>query len=102
MRLSPTLPMQAVGERQVFWSDTDFNRHMNNTRYPDVICDFLPPEAMEGKALSALSVSYMKEAPLGDVLQISRAPVPDTDGSYLFKAVRGDGEICFEAQISFA
>lgn len=102
VRLSPTLPMQAVGERQVFWSDTDFNRHMNNTRYPDVICDFLPPEAMEGKALSALSVSYMKEAPLGDVLQISRAPVPDTDGSYLFKAVRGDGEICFEAQISFA
>ena len=57
---------------------------------------------MEGKALSALSVSYMKEAPLGDVLKISRAPVPDTDGSYLFKAVRGDGEICFEAQISFA
>ena len=102
VRLSPTLPMQAVGERQVFWSDTDFNRHMNNSRYPDVICDFLPPEAMEGKALSALSVSYMKEAPLGDVLKISRAPVPDTDGSYLFKAVRGDGEICFEAQISFA
>lgn len=81
---------------------TPISTATNNTRYPDVICDFLPPEAMEGKALSALSVSYMKEAPLGDVLQISRAPVPDTGGSYLFKAVRGDGEICFEAQISFA
>ncbi len=102
VRLSPALPMQPAGERRVAWSDIDFNRHMNNTRYPDVVCDFLPPDAVEGKALSALSVSYMKEAPLGDVLQISRAPAPDADGGYLLKAVRGDGEICFEAQVLFA
>jgi medium-chain acyl-[acyl-carrier-protein] hydrolase len=101
VRLSPAVQMEAAGERKVAWSDIDFNRHMNNTRYPDVICDFLPAEAIEGRELASLSISYKKEAPLGDVLQISRARMQDSENGYLVKATRGDGEVCFEAQILY-
>ena len=101
VRMSPTLRTEPVGERHVVWSDADFNRHMNNTRYPDVICDFLPSEQIEGRRLSSLSVSYMKEAPLGDVLHISRARQAEDTCAYWIKATRSDGEICFEAQIAY-
>lgn len=98
VRLSPTLPMDEVGARQVAWSDTDFNRHMNNTRYPDVVWDHLPPNAVDGRTLSTLSISYVKEAPLGETLRLFRASAPTGDRSYLFKALRSNGDVCFEAE----
>lgn len=101
VRMSPAVQTEPVGERRVVWSDADFNRHMNNTRYPDVICDFLPSEEIEGHCLSSLSISYMKEAPLGEILRISRARLTGNMCAYLIKATRGDGEICFEAQITY-
>lgn len=102
VRLSPALPMQEVGVRQVAWSDTDFNRHMNNTRYPDVVWDHLPTEAVEGHALSTLSLSYMKEAPLGETLRLYRTVSPNRDDTYLIKALRENGEICFEAEATLS
>lgn len=98
VRLSPALPMEEVGERRVSWSDTDFNRHMNNTRYPDVVWDHLPPDVSGSCALSGLSISYMKEAPLGEILRLYRTPVQGRENTYLFKAMREDGEVCFEAE----
>ena len=84
------------------YSDVDFNGHMNNTRYPDMVCDFLPPEAMAGKWLRQMSLSYMREAALGDTLSVSRLPVPDREGAFWLRASGADGSVCFEAEMDFA
>lgn len=83
-----------VGERIVAYSDIDYNRHMNNARYPDMVCDFLPDPA--GVRVTGISLSYIKEAPYGGVLTVERAD--GGGGVYCFRA-RCDGHLCFEALV---
>ena len=98
VRMSATLDMDEVGARTIRYSDVDFNRHMNNTRYPDMICDFLPGMT-EGMRVSAMSLSYVKEAALGDTVTVLRAPMPDTPDGYLVRTKREDGQTCLEASV---
>ena len=43
-RVPKTEELQLIGERKIVYSDLDYNMHMNNTRYPDMLCDFLPTD----------------------------------------------------------
>lgn len=100
-RLSPAIAsgMEQVGSRTVAFSDIDFNRHMNNTRYPDVACDALPAEALDGRYVSELSVSFLKEAPLGETLSVFRAADAEAAGQWLVRGIRSDGQTCFDAVV---
>lgn len=97
VRIPASTEMEEVGHRSIVYSDLDFNRHMNNTRYPDMICDHLP--SMEGKWVSSLSLSYLREAAFGDTLTVLRAPAPGEGESYLIRTKRPDGLVCLEAEI---
>jgi acyl-ACP thioesterase len=92
--------MEAVGERTIVYSDLDFNRHMNNTKYPDMICDYLPD--MDGKWVTSLSLSYLREAAFGDTLTVYRAPVEGDGEGYLIRTKRPDGVVCLEAEIGLS
>ncbi len=94
IRIPAAAEMETVGERHIVYSDLDFNFHMNNTRYPDMICDFLPD--LRGKFVSSLSLAYMNEAAFGDILTVQRAQDSET---HLVRALRGDGKICTEAAV---
>ena len=85
--------LEYVGERKIYYSDIDYNMHMNNTNYPDMLCDFLPD--MQGRYVSEMSLSYLKEAPLGATLKINRAQ--REDGYFVFKTENASGETCLEA-----
>ncbi len=100
VHIPPATPMETVGERKIVYSDLDFNHHMNNTRYPDMICDFLPD--MAGKWVSSLSLSYMREAANGDTLTVHRAAVTDTPDTYLIRTTRPDGAVCLEAEVALS
>ncbi len=91
-------PVEAVGKRTIVYSDLDFNRHMNNTKYPDMFCNFLP--GMPGRWVRSLSLSYIREATFGDILHVSRTVSEDDPDTYLFRTTRLDGELCTEAMIS--
>ena len=70
---------------------------MNNTRYPDMICDFLPD--MTGKRLSKMSLNYAREAPLGAKLTVMRRS-PDTadaTGEFEVRTLDAEGNTCLEA-----
>jgi medium-chain acyl-[acyl-carrier-protein] hydrolase len=84
--------MTLVGERTVVYSDIDANLHMNNTNYPDMLCDFIPD--MTGKRVISLSISFAKEAKLGEVLKVYLAEI---DGQYYFRTIRKDGTTNIEA-----
>ena len=88
--------MSIVGQYAVTYADTDQNRHMNNTRYPDMYSNFLP---LENKRIRSMSIAYLNEAPFGEVLTVQMA---HEGGLYYFRTVREDGKVNTEAEIELA
>ena len=87
--------MREIGTYTVNYGDTDQNRHMNNTRYPDMYSNFLP---LDGKMIRTISINYLNEAPMGERLRVERAD--GIDGyTYYFRTVREDGKVNTEAEI---
>ena len=84
---------ETVGTYTVNYADLDQNRHMNNTRYPDMYSNFLP---LENKRIESITVSYLAEAPAGDTLTVMRA---FKDGFYYFRTIRSDGKVNSESEI---
>ena len=85
--------IEDVGTYTVNYSDTDQNKHMNNTRYPDMYSNFLP---LENKRIESITIFYSNEAPMGEKLTVQRAY---SDGIYYFRTVREDGKVNTEAEI---
>ncbi|MBQ1260549.1 MAG: hypothetical protein IIX96_00880 [Clostridia bacterium] len=83
-----------VGHYTVNYDDIDKNRHMNNTKYPDMYSNFLE---LSGKRIETLSISYMNEAPPLDKLTVLRAR---EGGVYYFKTVRTDGSVNSVAEVT--
>lgn len=84
----------SVGSRTIVYSDIDYNMHMNNTRYPNMLCDFM--ELCDIDRIKGISLSYLHEAALGDTLDILCSKC---DGDYFFKTVGKDGRVCLEAKV---
>ena len=88
-----------VGKRKIVYSDIDYNMHMNNTHYPDMICDFL--DEMTGDEhlyVSAMSLSYLKESRLGATLTVTRGDM-DEDGKINVRTLNEKGDTCLEAVV---
>ena len=60
-------PLTAVGEWTVRDSAVDFNRHLNNTVYADLLWDFLPAAVRENPP-KRYALQYITEAREGDTL----------------------------------
>lgn len=86
-----------VGTRRIVYSDLDYNRHMNNTRYPDMLCDFLPLD--EVGRVKAMTLSYLHEAAAGDDLTVLSC---EQDGTRYFRTLNGEGKTCLEATVHLA
>ena len=103
-RIPRDAEMISCGEKTVRYADIDANGHMNNTHYPDLVCDFLPELAEfhpeEPVRVTAFAAAFLHEAPLGEVLRVSRTAAPDGTGLYYFRTVRAsDGEVNMEAAV---
>jgi len=89
---------EVVGERRVAYSDVDYNGHMNNTRYPDLLYDFLPTG--EHRRVSDICINFLGEAPFGESLTVYRTADPARNDRYLFRTRRADGNTNIEAVIT--
>jgi len=58
-----------LGQRNILFSDMDFNQHMNNTRYADIVCDCLTKQLLDHE-VTQFSINYTKEAKCFDTLQL--------------------------------
>lgn len=94
LRLPPLSQMELAGERRIVYSDIDYNGHMNNTRYPDMLCDFIPE--MRHSRMTGMTLSYRKEAVFAHTLRVFRQKAED---GYLLCTVDEDGNICTEALV---
>jgi acyl-ACP thioesterase len=93
-RLPKGLTLSPLGKRKIVYSDLDYNMHMNNTKYPDMLCDYMPIE--DTGRICGMTLSYLNEAAFGDTLELSGA---ELDGTYYFKTVDTEGKTCLEAQV---
>ncbi len=89
--------LKEVGKRRIMYSDIDYNMHMNNTHYPDMICDYI--DEMTGDIpyyVSGMSLSYIKESHLGATLTVTRGEMSE-DGRINVRTLNEAGEPCLEA-----
>lgn len=93
-RLPSDINLTLVGDRSVEYRDVDMNRHINNTRYADILCGYIPD--MSKKRVINMEISYIGEAPMGDTLKVY---MTESDGTYYFRTVRSDGKTNIEAEI---
>ena len=89
------LTMSLGGEYTVKYSDIDFNGHMNNTNYADMLCDVIPDT--ENLRVKSIGICFHSEAKYKESLKIYMGK---TDGKYYFRTVReSDGRTNIEAEI---
>ena len=86
-----------AGREKALYSRCDQNRHLNNTRYADILCDYLPPERFIQGPVRELRISYHREVPMGGTLELFSCPAGE--GTYFLG--RGEEGDCFEALIRF-
>lgn len=94
VRFPSDIPLERIGERTVVYSDLDLNMHMNNTRYPNMLCDFLPLE--EVGRIKGMVLSYLHEGSFGSTLTVFCAK---TEKDRYFRTVNENGTVCLEAHV---
>ena len=93
-RIGKTDTLELIGQRRIVYSDLDYNMHMNNTKYADMLCDFMPYDDVAN--IRGISLSYLHEAAFGDNISIY---CKREAGKYDFRTVNSDGTTCLEAEI---
>ena len=81
-----------LGKRKIVYSDIDYNKHMNNTHYPNMLIDFLP--SPEDYRVKELMLSFVQGAIYNDEIEIHR--IKDNNTFY-FKTVSPEGKTCLES-----
>ena len=96
-RIPKDAVLETLGTHKVSYSDIDTNRHMNNTRYCDLYCDFLP---MQGKRIAAIAIAFANEATAADTIMVTGSTEPDENGLYYIRTYRSsDNAVNTEAVV---
>ena len=82
--------------RKVYYSDTDINGHMNNTKYADVACDAIQFHKCRGQFISEVQINYLCECFPGEELLILKG---EEAGLHYVRGTDGDGKNRFEVRI---
>lgn len=92
IKMPPLSEMEPLGARRIVYSDIDYNGHMNNTHYPDMLCDFVPD--MCQNRVTGMLLSYRKEAVFAHTLCVFGKK---TESGYFICTVDEEGAVCTEA-----
>ena len=93
-----TIPEETrfVEKRTIHYSDLDFNSHMNNVRYVELLMDVHDSEFYNSHRLSSITLNYMRELKEKEAIDVyTDASNPETIAVY-----NGDG-LAFLGKVSF-
>lgn len=88
--------MTSIGEHTVRWSEIDFNGHLNNTRYADIVCDYAPG-GLNGRRITGLTIGYHREARAGQTLALEATD----DGTAIWMQGSRENGPCFDARMTY-
>ena len=86
---------QKVATRTVVFSDIDYNNHLNNTRYADIVSDYIPDLGKDVE-ICELDLVFAGEAYLDEDIEIFRAKIEDD--TYVINGTHSRGR-CFESRV---
>ncbi len=100
IRIPRDVELCEAGSLTICYRDIDNNRHMNNSRYPDVLCGFIPIDELRGKRVSEISISFLHEAALGDTVTGVWGKGSEEDQIFFVRTLRNsDGSVNVEARV---
>ncbi len=82
-------------DRKVCYSDCDFNGHLNNTRYVELLYDMLPEDMLGSPAPLRLDLNYRHEVRRGE--NVTLGLKKENSEEYLFIARSGEQTLCSAA-----
>lgn len=94
-KLTPPETIALAGRREIVYSDLDINRHVNNVRYTDFVCNAIHLERLSGGWLRRLQVNFAAQSVAGEVLALFAGTYPD--GQLYVSGRDGAGVVRFEA-----
>lgn len=90
------LPAEEGREILAGYSLCDCNRHINNTRYADLVCDAVDPAVMAASRVRRMVVVYHSEVPFGQTFSLAAAQ--GEEGYWYFQGTQ-QGKRCLEAGV---
>lgn len=75
--------------RRVLYSDLDYNRHMNNARYADWVCDLLPMETLSKRQIGHFRINFLAEMGVGQEVNLL---LYKSDDQFFVEGSRADDE----------
>lgn len=89
--------MELHDQRKLYYSDTDINGHINNTRYVDLACDAAELDLRpKGVFMQEILIAYINECFAGENMQLFRGKA---DGRLYIHGVGPDGTDRFDCTI---
>lgn len=82
---------EEVYSKKVRFTDYDHYFHVNNTKYADFLLDVFSVEELQGKHISAVQITYVKQCKEGEQLTFSKEK---KEGFYLV-----EGKVCGELRV---
>lgn len=87
--------LEVLGERTIRYTDIDYNQHLNNAVYADIIMDLLPASLLDERQLREFRIFFHNEAFLGDTLIVSATQMDPETGEIQLCGEKPDGAVCF-------
>jgi medium-chain acyl-[acyl-carrier-protein] hydrolase len=89
--------MELAQTRKVMYSEVDMNKHMNNAKYANWICELFNNEQLTEKQVRVLKINYIAEAYLGQEVEIYTS----ASGSGTLVCGKTDGKVVFDGYIEW-
>ena len=80
------------------YSVCDCNGHINNTRYADLICNFISAQEFESKRIQKMVLLYHKEIPFGAEFELKRGKQAE---NRIYFTAQAQDKNCMEANVIF-
>ncbi|MDR0411780.1 MAG: acyl-ACP thioesterase [Treponema sp.] len=87
--------LMLAGERTPFYSDIDYNGHVNNSRYVQWIQDITKPDILEKADHMRFDINYASETRFKETTELWSAPI---ENGFAYEGRRNDG-IVFRAEL---
>jgi acyl-ACP thioesterase len=89
-----------IGEKAVVYSNIDYNRHLNNAKYMDIVMDCFDIDYLESHTINTVDINYVNEAHIGETVSLYKDLSGESEGSISVEGISGE-KVVFRSRVGF-